>query len=136
MPEWLRAQLIDQGHLSESGLARTARILRHRPCGLPTLAGLDSHLAALEARVDLGELTAFGEAAALLSGRRTYEYNIIRRQLSRRDRYRIAGKPAGSGQATVFAEHRCEEPIPASWCLPPTQTPPTKPTTESKEIPF
>lgn len=136
MPAWLRAQLVEKGYLSESGLGRIARLHCHHPCGLPTLAGLDSQMAALDAYVDPAELSAFGEAAALLDGRRTYDYNITHRHLSRRDQWRITGRPAGGSQATVFAQHVCEHPIPAEWCVPPQPHKPAARQPQSKEIPF
>lgn len=136
MPDWLRAQLIDKGYLTEAGLSRTARIVRHRPCSIPTLAGLDAHLCALSVHVDLAQLSAAGEALALLDGRRTYGYNLIRRQLSPRDQYRIASNPAGIDSAIVFAEHRCGQPVPADWTVPATPHKPAARQFESKEIPF
>lgn len=132
MPAWLKRHLIDTGVLTESGLGRKARLRRHQRCGIPTLAGLDADLLAFEASCDLGELTAAGEANALLEGRRTYELSV-RSELHHRDRYAIKARPAG-GSTTVLAEHRCDQPIPAAWCVPAPKPAARRPDTE--EIPF
>lgn len=132
MPDWLKKQLIDTGVLTESGLGRRAQLRRHKPCGIPTMRGLDSDVCAFEVSCDLGELTAIGEAMALLEDRRTYELNI-RGELVYRDRYAITARPAG-GRITVLADHRCTQPIPATWCKP-TPRPAARPT-DPEEIPF
>ncbi len=116
--------------MSEGGLTRRAKVLEHRPCHFPTLAGLDADRCALDAWCDLGQLTLEGEALALLDGRRTYELHGSR--LSLRDRWNIPGRPAD--RQPVFAEHRCHPPIPASWCIPHRPAPPA-PTTDDG-IPF
>ena len=127
---WLTSMLVDKGVMSEGGLTRRAKLIEHRPCNFPTLAGLDADRCALDAWCDLGELTLEGEAMALLDGRRTYELHGGR--LSLRDRWNIPGKPANT--RTVFAEHRCHDPIPASWCIPHLPAPPA--TTTDDGIPF
>ena len=108
--------LVGKGVLSEAGLTRRAKLTSHPPCHFPTLAGLDSDRAAIDAWCDLGELTLQGEALALLDSRRTYELHAGR--LSPRDRWQIGGRPAGKSRWPVFAEHRCHDPIPAAWCIP------------------
>ena len=124
--------LVDKGVLSEAGLTRRAKLMSHRACGFPTLAGLDADRAALDAWCDLGELTLEGEALALLNSRRTYELHAGR--LSRRDRWAIPSRPAGKSRWPVFAEHRCHEPIPAAWCIP--YRPEPAMTTTNEGIPF
>lgn len=132
MPSWLQRHLVATGVLTESGLGRKAQLRRHKPCGLPILTGLDDDVLAFEARCDLGELTATGEANALVDGRRTYELNV-RGEIRHRDRYAITRRPAGAA-TTVLAEHRCAAPIPAAWCVPAPKTASRRPDTE--EIPF
>lgn len=129
---WLTSMLVDKGVMSEGGLTRRAKLIEHRPCNFPTLGGLDADRAALDALCDLGELTLYGEAMALLDGRRTYELHAGR--LSRRDKWQIAGRPAAASRWPVFAEHRCHDPIPASWCIPHLPAPPA--TTTDDGIPF
>lgn len=132
MPDWLKRQLIDKGVLTESGLGRKAQIRRHKPCGIPTMVGLDAEVMAFQATCDLGELTAAGEAQALLEGRRTYELNL-RGEIRYRDRYAITGRPAGA-RTTVLADHRCAQPIPAAWCVPAPA--PAARQSDTEEIPF
>lgn len=132
MPDWLKRQLIDTGVLTPSGLGRKAQLRRHKPCGLPTLTGLDADLCAFEVSCDLGELTMSGEAMSLLDGRATFEVSL-RGQLYRRDSHHITSRPAG-GKTPVLAQHRCAAPIPAAWCVPPLQPAARQTTTE--EIPF
>lgn len=135
MPDWLRAQLIEKGYLSETGLSQKARIIRHRACGLPCLAGLDSDMCALEAYTDLAELSPLGEAEALLQGRRTYEYYPHRKHLRLRNHWSIRARPAGSGNP-IFAEHHCEQPVPADWTVPTKPHKPAARQLKNKEIPF
>lgn len=115
MQPWLIGQLIDRGILTPSGLSRKAKARECRKCRAWVLAGLDSHVAALEAHADPYPLTAFGEAEALLDGRVTYDLEETR--LHRRLHWNIAGRPAGS-RHLVVAEHRCGFAIRPSWQLP------------------
>lgn len=133
MAAWMRQMLIDKGVLTEQGLSRKARIRTHRPCGLPTLAGIDSDLAGLDAWCDLGELHAYGEAMALISGRRTYE--LWGGRLGHRDQWQIQGRPAGSSRHPVFSEHRCHDPIPPDW-ITPSKPAPIRTARNLEEIPW
>lgn len=132
MPRWLQDMLIAKGAISETGLTRTAGIRTHKPCRMPTLAGYDADTCAFDTWCDLAELTTAGEVHALLDGRHTYELDINR--LHRRDHWIISGRPAG-GRTPVFAEHRCHQPIPATWTVPPqpASAPRTAPT---EGVPF
>lgn len=132
MPAWLKRHLVDTGVLTESGLGRKAQLRRHRTCGLPIMLGLDADVCAFEATCDLGELTAAGEAAALLEGRRTYELNV-RGELRTREPHDITRRPAGAA-TPVLAEHRCAAPIPAAWCVPRPPTASRRP--DDEEYPF
>ena len=132
MPIWLRNQLIERGVLTAQGLSRKAKIIRHRPCGFPTLAGFDADVAALDAWCDLADLSLLGEAMALLDGRRTY--TLMGQHLEdRQSPGRIAHFPAD--HTPVYAQHRCHQPIPASWCKPAT-TPAAQPQMNEKGFPF
>jgi hypothetical protein len=130
MPDWLRSMLIDKGVLTAQGLTIRAKIITHRPCGIPTLAGIDGRVAGLDTWCDLGQLSPHGELQAMLDGRRTYR--LYGGELDPRDRWNTLGHPA-SHDRPVFAEHRCGQPIPANWCLTP-QPSPARPDLE--EIPW
>lgn len=132
MPAWLKSHLVETGVLTPSGLGRKAQLRRHKHCGLPTLTGLDGDLCAFEVSCDLGELTAQGEALALLEGRRTFEVSK-RGELYYRQHWAIKSRPAG-GSTPVLAQHICESPIPATWCVPPLRPAARQSTTE--EMPF
>lgn len=125
MPAWLESLLIDKGVLTAQGLSRKAKVVIHRDCGLPTVAGFDADRCALDAWCDPAQLTADGEAWALLDGRATYELRVDR--LERRDRWTIPGRPP-SHELPVLAAHRCHAPIPAAWRLPPAPATLTRPT--------
>ena len=131
MPDWLRSMLIDKGVLTAQGLTIRAKVMTHRACGFPTLAGIDARVAGLDAWCDLGQLSPYGELHALLDGRRTYR--LHRGELDPRDRWNTAGHPAGH-DLPVFAEHRCHQPIPATWCLP--SLPTTSRPVATSEVPF
>lgn len=115
---WLRDHLIASGHLTETGLARRARLMRcpEPDCRDQVLAGLDDDRCALEARTDATPLSALGEALAVVEGRPTYS---LRREgpgwvLDRRDHHRIAWAPAGSQpRHDVVRQHRCGTPPPS-----------------------
>jgi hypothetical protein len=131
MPDWLRSMLIDKGVLTAQGLTIRAKVITHRECGLPTLAGIDGRVAGLDAWCDLGQLSPEGELQALLDGRRTYR--LHRGELDPRDRWNIPHHPPGHDNP-VFAQHRCHQPILATWCLP-TQTTAAR-TPATTEVPF
>lgn len=89
-------------------------------CGAPVLAGLDGDVCAFPAVVDIGPLSAIGEAVARIQGRRTFE--IRKRgafQLMRRNRHAIRDRPPGRrawcGPIDVVAEHVCHSfPLPST----------------------
>lgn len=97
---------------------RTARMTRCQ-CGDHLLVGLDSHRAALTARVDIYPLNELGEVRAMQAGRRTFR--LHNKELDPRDQWTIRATPASA--TTVLAEHRCGESVPAQWRRP--ITPPT-----------
>lgn len=117
IPDWL-AQRITIATGAELGATWCrAEVCR---CGQPVIVGLDDDRGAHRARVDPYALGAQGEALALLAGRSTAA--LFRRaghwQLRHRDRWQIAGTPAGSprrfGVADIVAEHVCgADPLPA-----------------------
>ena len=91
---------------------------RHRcaSCGHLVLVGLDSHVAAFEVAADFEELDPYAETVARLDGRGTYALRRVGQhlELTARDRWQIAGEPAGTkadaiGGYVVVAEHGCEK---------------------------
>lgn len=145
MPAWMQRMLIDKGVLGHNGLSDRARIHTCRQCRLPVLAGWDARSGALDAWCDLAELTLEGELQALLDNRQTYHLDADR--IQRRNRYAIQAIPAGGQlpinerprypfeQYPVFAQHRCNEPIPTAWTVQPL-TELAAPTTEGEPCPF
>jgi hypothetical protein len=97
-------------------------------CGAATLYGDDADTAGYPTRVDPAHLTRGGELLAVIAGRSVYEW--ARGRLYRRDRWSIRSQAA----APVLAEHRCGDPVPTGWRLPPAPRPTPTPTTE--EIPW
>jgi hypothetical protein len=94
-------------------IRRKAHLTRCK-CGEHILVGLDDNVAALSARADIYPLSNLGEVEALRSGRWTYW--LRDRMLDRRGQFDIRGHAAST--ITVVAEHRCGEPIPATWRRP------------------
>jgi hypothetical protein len=118
MSPWLRRILVDKGVMDHQGVTRRARVRRHPSCGMPTLAGFDSHVLAWTVWLDLTELSRRGEALAILDGRRTYELWVVALgfEIEHRDRWRVAGHPADTpGTHPVLCDHRCSAPVPRSW---------------------
>jgi hypothetical protein len=88
--------------------------LRQCSCRQTVLQGLDSHVAALLATVDVYPLSDLGEVEALRAGRRTYVLQW--KELDKRDRWNTPGRPAST--STVLVEHVCGEEVPPSWRRP------------------
>lgn len=90
-----------------------ARPRKCRHCKAPVLAGLDDELCGFPTTVDPTPLSPIGEALALLAGRTTYRLDKDQ-QLWRRDRWQIAGQPAGTVDRLfphdVVASHSCGAP--------------------------
>ena len=107
-----------------TGVTRRA-VVRVHSCHSPVLAGLDADRAALAVAVDPYGLTMAGEVWALRRDRPTYLLHAGR--LERRDRWSIAGTPAGI--AVVMAEHRCGLPPP-----PEMRTPPAPPVRQLEQV--
>lgn len=120
MPDWLRSMLVDKGYMTREGVTFRARIRSCRDCHLPTVAGIDDN--GLTTWCDPGELTPDGELLALLDGRHTWDL-YGGSQLTYRRPSAITHRPAGDRRRPVLAEHRCHQPIPASWCCPPRPAP-------------
>lgn len=107
-------------------MSRYTDVHRCRKCRQPVLVGLDGDLCAWIATVDRTPLSPLGEALALLAGRATYHLrqNGRRLYLDRRDRWQIAGNPAGESERLwpfdVVADHVCNSPpLPSiDSCLP------------------
>lgn len=130
-PSWLRDALITKGVLTPSGLSRKWKIRTCRGCQAWILAGLDSHVAALEVQADPVQLTVEGEAQALLDSRATYDDDGT--SLSRRLHWHVTGRPAGQ-EHRVLPQHRCGSTIPAAWTSSTRQ--PETPVTTVQEVPF
>lgn len=108
----------------------TIRHLKHG-CQEIVAAALDHWACALTVYLDPWPLSPVGEVAALRDGRRTYQMRSWGVRI--RNAYRITGNPPGP-RTTVLAEHRCGEPIPATWRQP---SPARKPTTNNtQEVPY
>lgn len=129
---WLAEMLVAKGVMSESGLLFRAGVRTHRPCRRACLAGIDD--SGLDTWCDLRELSRDGELHALLAGRRTWDL-YAGRGLTIRRSSAIAYRPAGDRRRPVFAEHRCHQPLPADWCLPPA-TSHQPPRAATERIPF
>lgn len=119
LPTWLKTKLQRDGLMDEDGLTRRARARRCKQCRAYLLAGLDGDICALPAYVDPTPLSALGEAAALILGRRTYAlwYFGGRLELSPRDQFQIKGSPAGQpkNRFDVHVEHICGSgPLPSA----------------------
>jgi len=114
-PPWLLDSLITKGVLTPTGITRSWKLRKCRACGAWILAGLDSHIAALEAAADPVWLSRHGEAQALLDQRATYHDDGTR--LSRRMHWHIRSHPAG-GRTRVLPAHRCGQLVPHDWTQP------------------
>jgi hypothetical protein len=97
------------GKLGRDMIGRAAKVSRCDQCGALILTGLDGDRCAGVARVDTTALAPIGEAVAIIAGRATYAlYRITGRvELTRRDRWSIAGAPAGTRPYDVVAAHTC-----------------------------
>lgn len=103
-------------------MSRNANPQPCRGCGAQILAGLsDDHLAH-DAHVDPSPLSPYGEMLARLAGLRTYDLHreVDGFRLYVRDRWQIAGRPAGvlvyCWRVDVLTEHRC------GWTFPTAPT--------------
>jgi hypothetical protein len=114
MPTWLRDHLIAEGHISEAGLTKKARLTRCR-CGAQTIAGIDAD--GVDVYLAPIQINALGEAMALVDQRGTWEMRGHR--LIRRHRFSIRARPAGTDATRpTFAAHRCGAVIPNDWRAP------------------
>jgi hypothetical protein len=95
-------------------IGRAARTVRH-VCGQVVIEGLDRNRCAFLVAVEPTPLTAEGEVAAMRDGRGTWR--IFHGALDPRDRWNIPGHLPGQPHP-VHAEHRCHDPLPASWRAP------------------
>lgn len=109
IPNWLAKHLEDAGKLGPDRIGRAARAHRCKACGQLILTGLDNDMCASIANADPTPVSPLGEALALIGGRRTYTLHQTtdRLELQIRDRWQIAGSPAGT-RYDVLPEHTCE----------------------------
>lgn len=110
------------GERARPRTSRSCSLTKHS-CGMPVLTGLDADRAALTVTVDPYPLTPLGEVQALRAHRPTYL--LTARQLDRRDRWNIPGRPPTHAR-TVLATHDCTG-IPDTWRLPPPPPAPPRP---------
>jgi hypothetical protein len=94
-------------------------------CGAAILVGDDADRAALTARVDPVVLSRTGELFAVCDRRHVYARDPSG-ALHRRDRWMLRS----AAREPVHAEHRCGDPPPATWLLPPTPPRPRPATPE------
>lgn len=109
IPDWLAKYLEDTGKLGPDRIGRAAKLRRCKTCGRYILTGLDNDMCASVANADPTPVSPLGEALALIGGRRTYtlRQTTDRLELQIRDRWQIAGSPAGT-RHDVLPEHTCE----------------------------
>lgn len=90
---------------------RKARLTACAHCRAAVIRALDSHIAALDVRLDPLPLDIRAELAARISGRLTYDLLPagFHKEIEYRDEKRIRKR-----EFTVLAEHRCPGPIPAT----------------------
>lgn len=129
IPAWLERQLADAGRLDTDGFSRRAVTGHCKSCHDVVARGLDSHVLALAATVDVAPLDNDAEVAALVLGRTTYELTWTggRYEINRRDRWRIQGRPAQANGVHVVAEHQCGLPL--------AQMPPLTPLVSTPDLP-
>lgn len=132
LPDWLRAQLIDAGHIHPDGFTRIARYGRCRDCGHPVLRGLDDDRCAWAVTTDPHEIDPAGECLALAIGLRTF---TLRRYMSGSGKSgwsldpRYPAAIEAGMPIPVVAQHRCGISIPPAPNpkLPAMQARPTHP---------
>lgn len=109
IPDWLAKHLEDTGKLGPDRIGRAARLHHCKSCGRYMLTGLDNDMCASVANADPTPVSPLGEALALIGNRRTYTLHRTtdRLELQIRDRWQIAGAPAGT-RHDVLPEHTCE----------------------------
>jgi hypothetical protein len=109
IPAWLAKHLEDTGKLGPDRIGRAARLHHCKSCGRYILTGLDNDMCASVAHADPTPVSPLGEALALIGNRRTYTLHQTtdRLELQVRDRWQIAGTPAGT-RHDVLPEHTCD----------------------------
>lgn len=107
LPAWLQRTIGDT--------YRTVRLRTCPHCRTPVLAGLDADICAFSVRADLMPLTTFGEALALLAGRRTFDLigGTQAKRLDIREEHNIRARR----RYPVLPEHRCGQGL-AAHCEP------------------
>ena len=115
MDAWLEHLLIERGYLDPfTGGTRSARGAPCPKCQAPVVRGLDAEWCALSVDADPRPLTQWGELAAIMAKRSTYELTRHgdRLELDRRDQWRIKDRPAGGPgwRGDVLALHVCRAP--------------------------
>lgn len=110
--------------------ARSAKAAACPACGQITIHGLDGDTCAVPARADIGALSWAGELAAAIHQQRG-TYLLAGGALWFRD----TDHRRHPATAPVLVEHRCRDPIPATWHAP-TGTSLRFPMEDTDEPPF
>lgn len=100
-------------------MSRSARRHSCKSCGADVLTGADRDTAALPVTVDGSPVDNFGEAVAVMTGRKTFDLRptrgsrggIVGVQLEERTASRIRNSMR---LFAVHAEHRCGQPLPSA----------------------
>lgn len=114
IPAWLVRRLNADGTIDPAtGATRRARPAKCSRCGAWVVRGYDADWCSLAVDADPDPLDALGEALALIAGRPTFELRMAggRPELRRRDRWMIAGHPAGTDKTDILAGHDCDKPL-------------------------
>lgn len=99
------------------GRARGAKRARCSSCAAHVLVGPSGEISgSWTATVDPAPVSGLGEYLGLLEGRMSYA--LEGGALDRRDRWRIAGHPAGTDTPVVLG-HLCGRLVPMAWWAPP-----------------
>lgn len=117
---------------------RAARNGTCKKCRAVVLIGWSDDVLAFMSYVDPIPLGPVGEFLARANGRRTYALRLHGRgvRLYERDRWQIAGSPAGTRalwRFDVVADHACGQPLPT---IPTTLTPPAPQGVDDEHPPF
>lgn len=96
-----------------TGKAKRARCPK---CSAPILTGPSAETGSWAAYVDPAPVSGLGEYLGLLQDRMSYDLGASG-TLEYRDRWQIAGRPAGA-TCRVVLDHLCGSPVPVAWWAP------------------
>lgn len=104
---WLQQLLVDEGHVTETGLTRTPRHRPCRRCGQRTLAAIDD--CGFDAITWGWPTTSVGELLAVIAGRHRWHVGFAGGLILRGPQTTKAKPP---GVVDVHVEHHCADPPP------------------------